>query len=260
MKEFLGIGGYSRPVEGYLSWQHLLFVSSLMVIMVILAVVLGIENRNKTVSQKNKVLAISAIFINSLELVKIILQCFISHDPLQWLYSLPLFLCSIHFIALPLAAFSKGRLKDASLDFILIFGVLSAILGTYFAGNNYSSYPVISLQNVVSGITHTTAGFAALYIMISKMASMQKKNILITFSILLSFCVVAYLVNIFLDYNYMFLMRGDGTPYDILYNLVSGNNILYPLLVVVLFFVYIALFYFTYFFFSEKTTKSIQKI
>lgn len=58
----------------------------------------------------------------------------------------------------------------------------------------------------------------------------------------------------------MFLMRGDGTPYDILYNLVSGNNILYPLLVVVLFFVYIALFYFTYFFFSEKTTKSIQKI
>ena len=35
MKEFLGFGGYSRPAEGYLSWQHLLFVTSLMVIMMV---------------------------------------------------------------------------------------------------------------------------------------------------------------------------------------------------------------------------------
>jgi hypothetical protein len=37
----------------------------------------------------------------------------------------------------------------------------------------------------------------------------------------------------------MFLMQGDGTPYDILYNLVNGNPVLYPLGVVGLFFVYI---------------------
>ena len=29
MKEFFGFGGYSRPAEGFLSWQHLLFVGSL---------------------------------------------------------------------------------------------------------------------------------------------------------------------------------------------------------------------------------------
>ena len=45
----------------------------------------------------------------------------------------------------------------------------------------------------------------------------------------------------------MFLVRGDGTPYDIIYNLVNGNQIIYPIIVVVLFFGYITLFYYIYF-------------
>ncbi|MBR3674849.1 MAG: hypothetical protein IKN69_01730, partial [Bacilli bacterium] len=49
-----------------------------------------------------------------------------------------------------------------------------------------------------------------------------------------------------IPYNYMFLMRGDGTPYDILFNLVGGNPVIYPILVVVMFFVYIAAFYGVY--------------
>ena len=37
MKEFLGFGGYTRPAEGFMSWQHLTFVTSLVVIMIALA-------------------------------------------------------------------------------------------------------------------------------------------------------------------------------------------------------------------------------
>ena len=247
MKEFFGIGGYTRTPEGYLSWQHLLFVSSLMVVMVVLAVILGRMNKDKEYSQKNKVLIVAAIMIDAFELFKIIMMCFINQDPWRWLYELPLFLCSIQLITLPLAAFSKGRIKEAALDFIFIFGVLGAILGTYAAGQNYACYPVLSFDNVISGITHSISGFASLYILFSKMASMKKKNIFITFSILLSFCTAAYIANILLDYNYMFLMKGDGTPYDICYNLVGGNPILYPLFVVALFIAYILAFYGVYF-------------
>lgn len=45
MREFFGIGGYQRTPEGAFSWQHLLFVSSLMVLMVVLAVFLGKQNK-----------------------------------------------------------------------------------------------------------------------------------------------------------------------------------------------------------------------
>ena len=66
------------------------------------------------------------------------------------------------------------------------------------------------------------------------MASMKKINISITSGILCGFCVTAYVANMFVDCNYMFLSRGDGTPYDIVYNLVNGNPVIYPLLVVVI--------------------------
>lgn len=255
MREFFGFGEYLREPEGYLSWQHLTFVTALMIVMIVLAVWLGRKNKSKDPAVKNKVLVWAAIAIDALELFKIVLLCFRGQDPWNWLYTLPLFLCSIQLITIPLAAFSKGRVKEASLDFVMIFGILGAVLGTYGAGQNYACYPVLSFDNVVSGITHSISGFAALYIPIAGMASMKKKNLWITLTILGGFCVAAYTANVLLDYNYMFLMRGDGTPYDILFNLVGGNPVLYPLSVVALFLVYIAAYYGIYHLVTKKEAK-----
>lgn len=258
MKDFFGFGGYERPVEGFMSWQHILFVSILMFIMVGLAILLGLKNKNREFKVKNRVIIWSAIIIDAIELFKIVLLCFRGKDALDWIYDLPLFLCSIQLITIPLAAFSKGRIKEASLDFVLIFGLLGAVLGTYGAGNNYSSYPVISFDNVVSGITHSISGFVALYIGIVGLTSMKKKNIWITFTILLGFCVTAYVMNILIDYNYMFLMRGDGTPYDIFYNLLNGHKVLYPIFVVILFIAYISVFYATYYLIKRRKENNFK--
>ena len=85
---------------------------------------------------------------------------------------------------------------------------------------------------------------------------MKKNNIIITLSILFGFCITAFIVNYLIDYNYMFLRRGDGTPYDIFYNLVNGNQVLYPLIVVGLFVIYIALFYYVYFLIKNRKNKA----
>ena len=243
MKEFFGFGGYTRPIEGFFSWQHLVFVTLLMAVMVALAILFGRRYRTKRTDEKNKPLMIAAILINALEIFKIVLISIRSKDAMAWLYMLPLFLCSIQLITIPLAAISRGRLKEVALDFVFIFGLLGALLGTYGAGNNYGSYPVLSFDNVVSGITHAISGFAALYIGISGMISMKKKNLPYSFAILTSFCLAAYITNLLIDYNYMFMMRGDGTPYEILFTLVNGSPILYPIGVVVLFLFYISAFY-----------------
>lgn len=252
MKEFLGIDGYARPAEGYFSWQHLVFVTSLIMIMIALAVFLGKKYRNTDEATRNRVLIFSAILMDAIEIFKLVIFCIRSGEATAIFYNLPLFLCSIQLIALPLAAFSHGRVREAALDFVFIFGVLGAVLGTYAAGNNYSCYPVLSLDNVASGLTHTISGFASLYIAISGLASMKKKNIGFTFGILLAFCVMAYIANIFTDSNYMFLSRGDGTPYDLLFNLVGGNQIIYPIGVLVLFLLYIIVYYQIYYFATRK--------
>ncbi len=253
MREFFGLSldvngnyGYLRNAEGAWSWQHILQVSILMILMVGLAIFFGKRNKNKTDKEKNKVLIACAILINSFEIVKIVVLCVRCQDPFKWLYVLPLFLCSIQLIAIPLAAFCKGRVKEACLDFVLTFGILGAVFGTIGATQNYSAYPVLSMDNFFSGVTHSISGFASLYIAISGLISLKKENYFITLVILLTFSVLAYVANVILDYNYMFLMNHDGTPYSILYNLVGGNPILYPIMVVGLFVVYVTLFYYIY--------------
>ena len=261
MKEFLGFGGYTRTPEGAYSWQHLLFVGSLLAIMTVLAVLLGRRNREATMEKKNKIIIISALLIDAFEIFKIVVLCLRadggpSFEPIK--RTLPLFLCSIQLIALPLAAFTKGKIKEASIDFVCIFGLLGAIFGTVGAAQNYASYPVLSMDNVVSGITHSISGFAALYIMFSKMEGLKKENMLITYGILIFFCIAAYIANVLIPYNYMFLMAGDGTPYDILYNLVGGHKVFYPLSVVGLFFLYILLYYRLFYVFTRKKAAAVK--
>ena len=260
MKEFFGFGGYTRPAEGFLSWQHITFVTTLLVAMMALAVILGNINRKKDDKIKNRVLIISAILIDAVELFKIIIFYARSTEDFDVGNVLPFFLCSLQLITIPLAAFTKGRIKEASLDFVFIFGMLGAVLGTYGAGQNYSAYPVLCIDNVASGITHCISGFASLYIAVSGMASMRRKNIHITFSILGVFSIVAYAMGIVFDKNYMFLFRGDGTPYDIFFNLVKGNPIAYPIIVIMLFIVYISIFYTVYFFVTSKKRRLVNSM
>jgi len=252
LREFFGFGGYSRSAEGYMSWQHLLFVTTLNIIMILCAVIIGRKVKNGDEKQKNKVLIVTAFLIDAFELFKIVILSFRHEDPLYFRFVLPLFMCSIQLITIPIAAFSKGKAKEASLDFVMIFGLLGAVFGTYFAGNNYAVYPVIGMDNVISGITHCLAGFVSLYIMFSGMISMKKSNIIRTVGIISVFCVAAYVANIFWDCNYMFLSRGDGTPYDILYNLVDGHPVLYPLLVVLLFALYIMVYYYVFYLIRDR--------
>ena len=248
LREYFGIGGYQRVPEGAYSWQHLTFVGVLVAAMVGLAVWLGRRNRLRQERDKNRVLCWAAVLIDSLELIKIGIACWSqTQTGYPWyhgvLYNLPLFLCSIQLVTIPLAAFSKGRLKEAALDFVSIFGLLGAVLGTVGAAQNYNAYPVLGFDNMVSGFTHSISGFASLYILVSGMASMKWRDMPLIFAILLAFAGGAFMANSELDYNYMFLRRGDGTPYDLLYNLVGGHPVWYPVGVLLLFAVYILLFY-----------------
>lgn len=241
--DFFGIGGYHRIPEGAWSWQHILFTSIMVSIMIFLGFFLGIKFKNNQ-KLKNRTIMIAAIFIDSIEIFRVTILCIRSGNPFDTIiHVLPLFLCSIMLIALPLAAFSKGRLKEASLDFVLIFGFIAGVFGTVGAAQDYNAYPVLSLDNVCGALTHCTSGFSSLFIGITGMASLKIKNMWISFAILLGVVSLAQIANIIIPYNYMFLERDDGTPYSIFFNMVNGNLILYKIIVVGIFVLLIAPFY-----------------
>ena len=261
--EFLGIGGYQRDAEGFFSWQHLTFVGILSVFMIVLAVVFGKRHRNADDKARRRFLLVSAIVIDSLEIFKAVVYCAGDANPaLRALYFLPLFLCTMQMITIPVAAFTHGKVQEACLDFIFLFGMLGAVLGLFAGANVYGSFPILSLDCIVSGVTHAGIGMVSLYIPIAGLASMKKQNLPIVATILLIFCGLAYGTNHLIaflgdgrPYNFMFLMQGDGTPYDLVYNFVGGSPVLYPLCVVALFFLFMGAFYAVFHAVKKKTAK-----
>ena len=91
-KEFFGYGGYTRVPEGAYSWQHLLFVGIVTIVMIGLAVYLGLRNKNKDEATKNKVLVWAAILIDGFELLKLIIFATRAHSIATLRTNLPLFL------------------------------------------------------------------------------------------------------------------------------------------------------------------------
>lgn len=243
LREFFGFGGYTRPADGAYSAPHLIIIAIFVTLMVGLGLWLGIRNRKRDDKVKTKVLIAAAILIDSLEIVKIVINCINEGSLRAILVNLPLFLCSIQLIVLPVAAFATGRIKEAALDFVLIFGLLGGVLGIVGAAQNYNAYPAVSFTNLVSAATHSISGFASIYIAAAGMFTLKKKNYLITNGILLVFVALALVANELIPYNYMFLKSHDGTPYSIFYNMVGGNPILYPIIVVGVFLIWIFGFY-----------------
>ena len=165
----------------------------------------------------------------------------------------------MQFITIPIAALCKGKLKEAALDYMVLFGFLSCTFGTFTAVHFYNTYPVFSYYIICSNITQTAAGFAALYIVISGMQSMKKRTMYWVMGILLAVCAVALVINSTGSYNYMFLKSHDGTPSVLFYNLVKGNPVLYPMLVIGTFLVYIVVFYIVYHAIARKLAQRKSK-
>ena len=62
-----------------------------MIIMILSAAYLGLKNKNKELTQKNKVIMWAAILIDGFELFKILIFSLRGKDPMAFIYELPLF-------------------------------------------------------------------------------------------------------------------------------------------------------------------------
>lgn len=251
IKIYFGFESDPREAEGWLSWQHLLYVTLMVALAVLLAVLLGRKYKNRSEKEKLKVVRIATVVILSCEIFKIVINSVQAHDPLHFLSNLPLFLCSIHLLAMPFAAFGKGRVRETCSDFILVFGPLGCIAGTYLAGNIFGGSPVLSFGPMVSVTTHCISGFVGVYLGISRLARLKKKNLSFTLSILVFFELLAWSANQYLkverfghsyQHNYMFFTSSDGTPFSICEKIVGGNQVLYTLFVALLYIAYLAAF------------------
>lgn len=218
-----------RTIEGLFSWQHLGVVTSALIIAFVTAWELA--KKSNSVDDRMDVLRKTAVLLVATELTRDIYYLFTSSSWWESLLSnLPLFFCGVPILFLPLGAFAKGKLQQAALDIVLIFGFLGGVLGTYLEANIYNSFPILHFHPLTSLATHMISAFASLYIAFSRSYSLSKDLMKTTFITLVGFIVISYSVNLMnrtlrLQDNYMFLSRSDGTPFSILESWFGSDTV-----------------------------------
>lgn len=200
----------------YMSWKQFLVTGILLVIIIALAILL-----RKVDHKKIKIyLIVMSILMPITEAIKIHYCAVIEHavgNPFSYAGDLPLYTCSIFMIALPLAAFFKGRYKDVGLSFLTTIGI-AAGFSNFVCLNILKGWPIVHYLSFNSIFFHAMMIFTGLWLLTSGYVELKPINI--HNAMLLIFIFSAFAIPVtyeqfykFSDWcDYMLYCRGADLP------------------------------------------------
>lgn len=249
-----------RTGDALFSWQHLLSVTLTLALFIFLAVFLGKKYKENEKAQRI-VLLIAGISIVLVQVAKMIYLCWGSDHLWESLVgNAPLYLCDMAIFILPLCAITKGRFRDWCLDFIAIWGILMGFFGTYLAGNIYPAHAAISWGAINSLLNHAISCFGGIFIFVTGLNKMEKRNIPFTVGILVIFMTTALILDYADNHNFMFFKSGDGTPFTLFKDYLSfGQLWVYDIWIYLLQCGYMVGFYFAYYGIKKLILKHKEK-
>ena len=175
----------------------------------------------------------------------------------QLVNSAPLFLCDIAIYAIPVIAFSKGRVRTILADFLGIWGIPMGVIGTYLAGNVFEVAPALSFDGLLCIFIHVVPAAFTVLLYYTKTATLERKNMLIALFSFFCFSLFVLVYNYIFGTNFMFFFRGDGTPFDWFRPYVPLP--VYQIIVFTLYMTYMILFYVVYIAIKDKISKRVKE-
>lgn len=149
-------------------------------------------------------------------------------DPAYWIwewstfgkfdpaYTLPLYLCSLFWILLPVGVFSKpGFVKQMALANVATTGLLSGLMG-YILNYHIDVYPIFSFVGVRTLLYHALMIFGAVLLWTSGYYKPKAGDQWRGFIPILVLLVPALILNARYGYDYAYTAGGLGTPITIL--------------------------------------------
>ena len=237
-----------RQPEGLFSFWHIFSVTLALAITAGLAVLLAWKFKNRPTAQ-NVTILVAGIAIFLVQVAKIAWLLAESDDTF-WnviIGNAPLYLCDMMIFLILICALVRGRVQDILYDYIAIWGLLMGVLGTYTAGNVYGAHCVISYAAFISLFNHCLSAFAALFIWLSHLNKMEKRNIPFTIAILATYMTIALIIDYVDEHNFMFFFNGDGTPFVLFQQLAHDIKPIYQVEIYILQCGYMGLFYLAYY-------------
>lgn len=163
------------------------------------------------------------------KLLKILCIIVLTLDPIYWIWeyinfgamdistTLPLYMCSLFEILLPIVAFSKkeGWLWRSAVSsictLIMIFGFCGFVFNTHL--NNYPFYTFIPLRSL---LFHFLMVLVPCIMWSSGYYKRERRDIWLGFIPVLALVAVAAVVDKTYGFDYCYLNGGRGTPFEII--------------------------------------------
>lgn len=130
----------------------------------------------------------------------------------QWSTTLPLYLCSLFWILLPLGVFLRsGELKQIALANVATIGLISGVLG-FVLNYHVSAYPFFSFVPLRSLLFHFLMILGSSLLWVTKYYQPQPGDQWRAFIPVGILLIPAYILNRLYGYDYGYTAGGQGTP------------------------------------------------
>lgn len=185
-----------------------------MVVLTALIVVMLVVFRKASKKSIDAYLKILSIIIPISEVVKIVWESYWDIKTGAGFNAtglLPLYTCSMFIYMLPLAAWTKGKVKDCAVAWLGTIGVFGGLTNFYLT-QILNSYPFWTFATFMSLFFHFMMVFTGLLLVVSKYKEFNFKDAIRAWIPLAIFSVIVIPVCYILKADYMLYYYGNGAP------------------------------------------------
>lgn len=124
---------------------------------------------------------------------------------------LPVYTCSLFMYTLLVAAWGRGKAREASLSFITTIGLLYGAIGVVYC-NGLNFYPFWTFGAFYSLMFHSVMFLTGVFLLMTGYKELQWRDVPLSFIPIALLALVAIPINYAIGSDYMLIYSGGGVP------------------------------------------------
>ena len=214
----------------------------LLFIITVIAIIIAVEiTKTQDKNKIRKIIRTVTVIAWVLEIIKIIFNISIGNAKNPNTY-LPCYYCSLLLYAGILSSLGKGKVQRMGDVFLETGGIIAGIVFLIFPTTSLPEYPPLHFLSLHSFFFHGMMIYIGIIMNLGKYAVLSKKDIKYYASLIIGISIIAYVLNITLNTNFMFISKDlPRTPLTCIYKWLGKFYTAFMVLVQIIPLFYVAL-------------------
>ena len=209
------------PAVGLFTPTHIISI----IICLVLIAVLVFVSREISREKYFKYLRIVTIVVTIVEIFDICWSLAQGYTKVRtWL---PLYFCSLYIYSLWCTWSNNKFIRDCGLSFFAMGCIVAGIAFIVFPTTSFTGYPIFHYKCIYSMLYHSAMVYTGIMLFVTRSLEVNGRNVLKYILFCLVFMVLAIVLNIIFNANFMFLDNPANIPIPALFAIYHFSPILY---------------------------------